>query len=148
MVCPVTQRVPSRRLIPPLFPLFAPQQCCGYSPLLKQPYTIEAALSALQMLNTGCTAISLLDYVTHATNDYIAAMPKTARKQYGQFFTSQQTAEFMAGLFDLSAACGAVSVLDPGAGSGILSAAMIERLQAQPNITKDCRPSQTLQRSR
>lgn len=88
------------------------------------------------MLNTGCTDISLLDYVSRATNDYIAAMPKTARKQYGQFFTSPQTAEFMASLFDLSAAVGTVSILDPGAGSGLLSAAMIERLQAQPRITK------------
>ena len=80
--------------------------------------------------------MTLLDYVNHATNAYIATMPKAERKKYGQFFTSPQTADFMAGLFDLSSACGTVSVLDPGAGSGILSAAMIERLQAQPSITK------------
>ena len=55
-------------------------------------------------------------------------MPKSKRKLKGQFFTSQETAQFMAGLFDLSLLPNHVSILDPGTGSGILSAAIIDRL--------------------
>lgn len=56
-------------------------------------------------------------------------MPKSSRKKYGQFFTSKETAVFMANLFDLSECNESVSILDPGAGSGILSIAMLEKLE-------------------
>lgn len=39
----------------------------------------------------------LLDYVTQRTIEYIEKMPKSLRKKYGQFFTSSETASFMAG---------------------------------------------------
>lgn len=55
-------------------------------------------------------------------------MPKEQRKQYGQFFTGKETAQFMAGLFTIPENTDNISILDPGAGSGILSAALIERL--------------------
>ncbi|MBO4513771.1 MAG: SAM-dependent DNA methyltransferase, partial [Victivallales bacterium] len=55
-------------------------------------------------------------------------MPKSLRKSKGQFFTSLETARFMAGMFDLSLAPEIIRILDPGAGSGMLSAALVERL--------------------
>ena len=80
--------------------------------------------------------MSMIDYVTTATTKYIEQMPKAQRKKYGQFFTSKETAVFMAELFDLQSVLGPVSILDPGAGSGILSTALIERMQRVASITK------------
>ena len=63
-------------------------------------------------------------------------MPKKQRKAYGQFFTSKETARFMAGLFSMPANKTEISILDPGAGSGILSASLIERLQSVRMLQK------------
>ena len=63
--------------------------------------------------------MKLLDRVVESTTEYIETMPKTLRKKYGQFFTSKETAVFMAGLFNILEGCIEISVLDPGAGSGI-----------------------------
>lgn len=71
----------------------------------------------------------MLDYIIERTNKYIDSMPKKERKKYGQFFTSEETARFMAGLYDIPDNKPKVSVLDAGAGSGILSCALIERLE-------------------
>lgn len=73
--------------------------------------------------------MSMLDFAIGATTEYIDHMPKSQRKKYGQFFTSKETAVFMAGLFEIPNGCQALSILDPGAGSGILSIALLERLQ-------------------
>lgn len=70
----------------------------------------------------------MLSTIIDRTTKYIDAMPKKERKRYGQFFTSKSTAEFMAGLFDISTMKNEINVLDPGAGSGILSCAFVERL--------------------
>ena len=57
---------------------------------------------------------------------YLETVPKTERKVIGQFFTPLSIAEYMGGL---SFRCGEkISILDPGAGSGLLSAALIDRL--------------------
>lgn len=72
--------------------------------------------------------MSILEKVIESTYKYIEKMPKEQRKQYGQFFTSKETAQFMAGLFTIPKNTGTISILDPGAGSGVLSAALIERL--------------------
>ncbi len=77
--------------------------------------------------------MSMIDYVFQHTTEYIDRMPKSSRKKYGQFFTGPETAAFMAGLFSIPHK-ETVSILDPGAGSGILSAALIERLQNEPDI--------------
>lgn len=61
-------------------------------------------------------------------------MPKSQRKKYGQFFTSKETAIFMASLFSIPIEKEELYILDPGAGSGILSAALIDRLQEYPSI--------------
>jgi len=78
----------------------------------------------------------MLDYIIDTTNEYIERMPKAQRKSFGQFFTSKETALFMASLFSVPAGITEVSILDPGAGSGILSTALIERLQSVPTLQK------------
>ena len=78
----------------------------------------------------------ILDYVINSTAQYMEHIPKKQRKSYGQFFTSKETAQFMAGLFNVPADKTEIAILDPGAGSGILSAALIERLQSVPVLQK------------
>ena len=77
---------------------------------------------------------TMVEAVAQATNDYLSRMPKASRKTQGQFFTGKDTARFMAELFSTEKLQGDVSVLDPGAGTGILSAAVVERLQGVPGI--------------
>lgn len=79
--------------------------------------------------------MKILDYAVQATNEYIEQMPKALRKKYGQFFTSKETAVFMAGLFTIPDTS-EISVLDPGAGTGILSLALLERLQPIESLQK------------
>lgn len=55
---------------------------------------ILAMLWSLQEMN-------LLDFVIQTTKQYIEQMPKSQRKKYGQFFTSKETAVFMAELFEV-----------------------------------------------
>ena len=80
--------------------------------------------------------MKLLDFAVNKTNEYIEKMPKSLRKKYGQFFTSKETAVFMAGLFDIPSGKEELLVLDAGAGSGILSVALLERLQTFTDINK------------
>ncbi|MEG0692489.1 MAG: Eco57I restriction-modification methylase domain-containing protein [Oscillospiraceae bacterium] len=75
----------------------------------------------------------MLEYVLKNTADFLASKPKEERKKIGQFFTSKETAVYMASLFridNLKEIC----VLDPGAGSGILVAALVDRLQSVDTI--------------
>ena len=76
----------------------------------------------------------MLDYIIERTNRYIDSMPKKERKKYGQFFTSKETARFMAGLYYIPDNKSKVSILDAGAGSGILSCALLERLEQIDSI--------------
>ena len=71
----------------------------------------------------------MLESIIEKTSQYIENMPKKERKKYGQFFTSMETARYMASLFVISPKQENISILDAGAGSGILSCAMIERLE-------------------
>lgn len=80
--------------------------------------------------------MSVLDLAIDATTNYIEQMPKNQRKKHGQFFTSKETAVFMANLFHISDQWQEISILDPGAGSGILSIALLDRLETFPNINK------------
>lgn len=70
----------------------------------------------------------MLERVVENTNKYIEGMPKEKRKKYGQFFTSIETARFMVDLYTVPSELKEVRLLDAGAGSGILSCALIERL--------------------
>ncbi|MEG2156602.1 MAG: Eco57I restriction-modification methylase domain-containing protein [Bacteroidaceae bacterium] len=62
-------------------------------------------------------------------------MPKEMRKKYGQFFTGIGTARYMASLFNLPFDNKEISLLDAGAGSGILSIALAERLLTETKAT-------------
>lgn len=77
----------------------------------------------------------MLDQVLVQTTAYLEKMPKKERKKRGQFFTSKETAVYMASLFEIKHLNGKISILDPGAGTGILSAALVERLQSYNNIS-------------
>lgn len=76
----------------------------------------------------------MLEKIIEHTNEYIESMPKKERKKYGQFFTSMETARFMAGMYNIPNHLTKVSVLDAGAGSGILSCAFIERLETIDSV--------------
>lgn len=71
---------------------------------------------------------SILNEVVRNTNDFIASVPKSQRKKFGQFFTTASTAIFMADLFNFDLSKPELYLLDAGAGTGILSAAMIDHL--------------------
>lgn len=76
----------------------------------------------------------MLDTIISRTAEFLEEMPKTKRKKKGQFFTSKETAVFMAGLFDLSDIPRNLEILDPGAGTAILSAALIDRITGETAI--------------
>jgi adenine-specific DNA-methyltransferase len=59
----------------------------------------------------------------------VESIPKKERKKYGQFFTSQKTAEFMASLFTIDFSKPELRLLDAGAGTGLLTTALVERLR-------------------
>lgn len=59
------------------------------------------------------------------TESFIAEMPKKQRKEYGQFFTVPSTADFMASLVNIDYNKKTLSILDAGAGSGVLCAAIV-----------------------
>ena len=85
-------------------------------------------------MNIG--SVKMLDNIIELTNSYINQMPKKERKKYGQFFTSKETAVFMSDLYEISEDVLEISILDAGAGSGILSCAFLERIAANTNIRK------------
>lgn len=70
----------------------------------------------------------MLKEVIATTNTFMDAMPKAQRKEYGQFFTTELTARFMAELFTIDITSPVLHILDAGAGTGVLSAALIERI--------------------
>ncbi len=76
----------------------------------------------------------MINEVIDQTKKFLESMPKSVRKKKGQFFTSKETALFMAELFDLNTVEEKIEILDPGAGTGILTAAMIERIEHCENI--------------
>lgn len=76
----------------------------------------------------------MLDCIIERTNQYIDTMPKKEQKKYGQFFTSKDTARFMANLYQIPAEKQKISILDTGAGSGILSCAFLEKLEQIESI--------------
>ena len=71
----------------------------------------------------------MLDGAIRRTEEFMGTMPKATRKKYGQFFTSGETAVFMASMFDEPRGRDEITILDAGAGSGILTVAAIERAQ-------------------
>ena len=78
----------------------------------------------------------MLDTIIELTNSYIDKMSKKERKKYGQFFTSKETAIFMSELYEISDNMSEISILDAGAGSGILACAFLERIERNTHIKK------------
>lgn len=76
----------------------------------------------------------MLEEIITNTSAFLDSIPKAKRKKIGQFFTSKETAEYMACMFNFNSIPKQVTVLDAGAGTGILSAALIERLERAPEI--------------
>lgn len=63
------------------------------------------------------------------TASFVDSISKKERKKYGQFFTSRKTAEFMASLFSVNFDKPELKLLDAGAGTGLLTVALVERLR-------------------
>ena len=72
--------------------------------------------------------MTIIEKAYAATAAFVESIPKTQRKRYGQFFTSKMTAEYMAGMFSLPEET-ILSILDAGAGTGLLSVALVENLR-------------------
>ena len=70
----------------------------------------------------------MLSKVIESTDRFMHSVPKDQRKKYGQFFTNMGTAEFMVSLFNFDMSKQSINVLDAGAGTGVLSAAVVQRL--------------------
>ena len=71
-----------------------------------------------------------LNIAYSVTNAFVESIPKKERKKYGQFFTSRKTAEFMASLFTIDYSKPSLKLLDAGAGTGLLTTALVERLRS------------------
>ncbi len=69
---------------------------------------------------------NILAVAVRNTNDFTANVPKSKRKKFGQFFTTASTATFMANLFSIDFSKKHLELLDAGAGTGILSAALLD----------------------
>ena len=67
-----------------------------------------------------------LSFVEESTAEYLSSLNGESRKNIGQVFTPVPIARFMAAMFDLNKKD--ISILDPGAGAGILTAALCDRL--------------------
>ena len=73
----------------------------------------------------------LVDYAERLSDTYSRTHGTESRKKRGQFFTHKQVSRFMASLFALRHR--RIRLLDPGAGTGVLTAAFCERiLQEKP----------------
>lgn len=68
----------------------------------------------------------MLDDIMNLTDEYLNSKSKTERKKIGQFFTSKETAMFMVDLSNIHSE--SIKILDAGAGTGILSTALLEKL--------------------
>ncbi len=74
----------------------------------------------------------LLEKVLISTDKYLNSKNKSDRKKIGQFFTSKETAIFMAELSSYKKRN--IKILDAGAGTGILSIALLEKLEKEETI--------------
>jgi len=68
----------------------------------------------------------LVEYAEKLSGLYAKTYEAGHRKTIGQFFTPQRVSRFMAGMFEINQ--NSIRLLDPGAGTGILSASFCEKL--------------------
>lgn len=73
--------------------------------------------------------MSPLSETIYRTSSFVGSNAKADRKKYGQFFTSKSIAVFMAAMFHIDMEKKSLKILDAGAGSGILSVALLSRIR-------------------
>lgn len=78
----------------------------------------------------------LTDYADITRLHCSAKLNQKQRSELGQFLTPANIARFMARQFN--SLSGHIKILDPGSGVGTLTAAVVERLLANPNQVKSC----------
>lgn len=77
-------------------------------------------------MNDSIETISLVDATLDLQEQHQAGATRSHSRSHGQFFTPPSVASFMAGLLTLPKR--EIRFLDPGAGSGILTAAICDRI--------------------
>lgn len=75
--------------------------------------------------------MSYLERVLAKTKTFVDSRTKEERKEYGQFFTVGTGAQFMSCMFDIDLSKEILKILDAGAGTGILTAALVDHLIAK-----------------
>lgn len=79
-------------------------------------------------MNSTQIKLDTVGEVVRNTDSFMDCVPKAERKKYGQFFTPVSTAAFMAEMFDVDLSKKKLNILDAGAGTGILSTMLVERI--------------------
>lgn len=72
--------------------------------------------------------MSYLEHVLKKTKNFVDSKSKAERKEYGQFFTVGAGAQFMSSMFDIGLNQESLNILDAGAGTGILTVALVDHL--------------------
>lgn len=88
--------------------------------------TVEAVKSAVPHVPLPEESERPTDYADRVGHWYASWTSAERKKYFGQYLTPVETARFMAGLCETQAQT--VRILDPGAGTGVLSCALLERL--------------------
>ncbi|WP_270567357.1 Eco57I restriction-modification methylase domain-containing protein [Clostridium beijerinckii] len=70
--------------------------------------------------------MDVLSYIEYNAINFSASSDRQIKKMIGQFFTPKEIAKYMASLIELD--INKMSILDPGAGNGILSCAVLYKL--------------------
>ena len=70
----------------------------------------------------------MLNLACRNTAKLVRARVDSENVRLGRLFTKKDTARVMASMFSLHTEKNACTILDPGAGTGILSAALVERI--------------------
>lgn len=76
----------------------------------------------------------MLGVIEARTVRYLSERTREERRQYEGSFTDPRTARFMAGLFSVPEGAKKISVLDAGAGAGMLSVAAAMRLEEEESV--------------
>ena len=78
----------------------------------------------------------MLNLAVRNTGKLIREKSKSENVRLGRLFTKKDTARLMAGMLSIDENKTAFTVLDPGAGTGILSAAAIEEICKRAPLCK------------
>lgn len=78
----------------------------------------------------------MLNTILQTTKKFIKKNKKEERKKKGQFFTNKEIAIFMANLYDIPKEKKSLHILEAGIGTGILSCALLEKIEKEGSINK------------